>query len=462
MKRSPSLRTRVALVSGVVAALVALTLTITFAALLNATGERQLDETVSSMAVRVAPPLKNIPAERVPGPPAAAPGLPVPAAPGQPAPAPTAGADAPGYATEAPSAATEIPDDAVIARNGDLPPDMAITRVDGLPGVLVSLDPNRDVVASAIHRSQLIGLGIGVAGALTAALLGWALAGYAARPLRRLATATHGIDTLEELPPLSGRGAREAEELSDAITRMLTRLEAAHRATNHALTSARDFAAVCAHELRTPLTALRTDLQVLATKEIPAEQRGAILNEVLFAEQQIENTLTDLERLAVGELTEPDVFEPFDLCETLDRAAQDAQRRHPAVRVELTECEPVTVTGLPGGLMLIVTNAVANAVQHGKADTVRISVNRSDADQLEILIDDDGSGIPESVCPNAFDRFVKGPGSPGSGLGLALVRQQAELHSGTAELTRSPLGGVRLHVRIALQPPDRGSHSLEG
>ncbi|MFD6162239.1 sensor histidine kinase [Nocardia sp. NPDC060256] len=453
MKRSPSLRTRVAVVSGVVAALVALTLTITFAALLNATGERQLDETVSSMAVRVAPPLKNIPAERIPAAPAApAPGEPAPYAPG--APPAAAGTAAPGYATEAPYAATGVPDGQTVPKVSDVPPDAAITRVDGLPGVLVSLDPNRDVVASAIHRSQLIGLGIGVAGALTAALLGWFLAGYAARPLRRLATATHGIDTLEELPPLSGQGAREAEELSDAITRMLARLEAAHRATNHALTSARDFAAVCAHELRTPLTALRTDLQVLATKEIPAEQRGTILTEVLFAEQQIENTLTDLERLAVGELTKPDLFEPFDLCETLDRAAQDAQRRRPNVRITLTECEPVTVTGTPGGLMLIVTNAVANAVQHGHAQTVTITVRPTTTDMVEILIDDDGTGIPDTLCPKAFDRFVKGPGSPGSGLGLALVRQQAELHSGTAELAPSPLGGVRLQVRIATQPSD--------
>ncbi|GAA5073071.1 sensor histidine kinase [Nocardia iowensis] len=451
MKRSPSLRTRVALVSGVVAALVALTLTITFAALLNATGERQLDETVSSMAVRVAPPLKGVPAETVPPPPAPPP--PAAPAPGQApapdrasaptreteAPAPTRPPDAPGYMTD-------IPEESALAPG--MPSDVAVTRVDGLPGVLVALDPNRDVVASAIHRSQLIGLGIGVAGALIAAVLGWFLAGYAARPLRRLAAATHGIDTLEELPPLSGRGAREAEELSDAITRMLARLEAAHRATNHALTSARDFAAVCAHELRTPLTALRTDLQVLATKEIPAEQRGAILTEVLFAEQQIENTLTDLERLAVGELTEPDAFEPFDLCETLDRAVQDAQRRHPDVRIDLAECDPITVTGLPGGLMLIVTNAVANAVEHGHADTVTVTVHPAADHTIEILIDDNGRGVPDTVRPNAFDRFSKGPGSPGSGLGLALVRQQAELHSGTAELDHSPLGGTRLRVRI--------------
>ncbi|WP_280263287.1 sensor histidine kinase [Nocardia abscessus] len=417
MSGSPSLRTRVAVVSGVVAALVALTLTVTFAALLGATGERQLDETVSSMAVRVAPPLK--------------------AGPGQPVP--------PSAATLSPE---QAPADAADARLPGVPGDAAIARVDGLPGVLVALDPDRDVVAAAIHRSQRIGLGIGVAGALLAALLGWYLAGFAARPLRRLANATHSIDTLEQLPPLSGRGAREAEELSDAITRMLARLEAAHRATNRALTSARDFAAVCAHELRTPLTALRTDLQVLATKEIPAQQRGAILAEVLFAERQIENTLTDLERLAVGELTGPDVFEPFELCDTLDRAVHDARRRHPGVRVELAECAPVTVTGLPGGVMLIVTNAVANAVQHGHAETVVVSARSGPQDCMEIVVDDDGRGIPEALRGDAFDRFVKGPGSPGSGLGLALVRQQAELHSGTAELDESPLGGARLRVRL--------------
>ncbi|MFI6773425.1 ATP-binding protein [Nocardia sp. NPDC050412] len=522
---SLSLRARVALVSGVVAALVAVTLGIAYTALLDATGSRQFNETVSTMGVAVVqrfdvPPHAGIPAL----PPLPPPPLPGPAVSGP-----------------------------VLVG-----PDGVRTTVAGAPGLVVRLDPDRALVDSAIRRSQLIGVGIGIAGVLLAAVLGWFLAGYAARPLRRLAAATHGIDTLEQLPPLSGRGAREAEELSDAITRMLARLEAAHGATNRALASARDFAAVCAHELRTPLTAMRTDLEVLATKKLPADQQRAVLADVLLAERQIENTLTDLEQLAVGELTESDAFEPFELCETLDRAVQDARRRHPEVRIDLTECTPTTLTGLPGGLMLIVTNAVANAVQHGHARTITIAarrcnpsttatnptdprvagpgpagvstaaantpnpsvavatptdsssdcpstagttpaeanpadpsmagptptepntagtspaeVNAADPNAyvppansnalhhnvadatlgVEIIIDDDGTGIPETLRRTAFDRFVKGPGSPGSGLGLALVRQQAELHSGTAELGPSPLGGVRLHVRIALPRP---------
>ncbi|WP_327096322.1 ATP-binding protein [Nocardia vinacea] len=514
-KVSLSLRARVALVSGLVAALVAITLGIAYTALLDATGSRQFDETVSTMGVAVV--------QRFDAPPHAA----IPALPPLPPP------PLPGPAVSGPVL---------------IGPDGVRTTVAGAPGLVVRLDPDRALVDSAIRRSQLIGIAIGIAGVLLAALLGWFLAGYAARPLRRLATATHGIDTLEQLPPLSGRGAREAEELSDAISRMLARLEAAHGATNRALASARDFAAVCAHELRTPLTAMRTDLEVLATKELPAEQQRAVLADVLLAERQIENTLTDLEQLAVGELTESDAFEPFELCEILDRAVQDARRRHPEVSIDLTECTPTTLTGLPGGVMLIVTNAVANAVQHGHARTItvaarycdprtadanpadlnvagpspdnpstagmspadakpadatvtdpspthpstagtsRIRANSADpsiagmspvdanpanpktSDQhadvrpaipntfrhnaadatagVEIIIDDDGTGIPEALRANAFDRFIKGPGSPGSGLGLALVRQQAELHSGTAELDQSPLGGVRLRVRI--------------
>ncbi|MFE7798798.1 sensor histidine kinase [Nocardia sp. NPDC057440] len=489
---SLSLQARVALVSGGVAALVAVTLGIAYTALLDTTGSRQFDETVSTMGVAVAQPAEIPPhlgSPPLPWPPPPGfrppPCLPVPGA-GVLCPPPPGAADSvmapPGSAMPG----FPLPAPAIVA------PGDVRTTVEGFPGLVVRLEADRSLVDSAIRRSQLTGLAIGLAGILVAAVLGWFLAGYAARPLRRLATATHGIETLEQLPPLSGRGAREAEALSDAITRMLTRLEAAHGATNRALASARDFAAVCAHELRTPLTAMRTDLEVLTTKDLPAEQQRAVLSDVLLAERQIENTLTDLERLAVGELTESDAFEPFELCEALDRAVQDARRRHPEAQIDLTECAPAMVTGLPGGLMLIVSNAVANAVQHGHAKTITIAARRYHPDDpnpagsttgnpatadpatsdpntadpatndsntsdpatadpntgVEILIDDDGTGIRDDLRQAAFDRFVKGPGSPGSGLGLALVRQQAELHAGTAELGHSPMGGVQLRVRI--------------
>ncbi|MFC6013252.1 HAMP domain-containing sensor histidine kinase [Nocardia lasii] len=416
MRAARSLRFRVALVSAVVAALVAVTLGLSYAALLTVTGTSQVDRTVSGMHVRVATRID------LPDPPAdSTPAVPL-------------------------DRTITIPD------SGG---DSALAQVHGAPGLVVQLDPDRDSAAAAITRSQLIGLGIGVAAVVIAAVLGWVLAGFVARPLRRLANATHEIDTLDQLPPLSGRGAKEAEELSDAINRMLVRLETAHDETRQALSSARDFAAVCAHELRTPLTAMRTDLQVLEAAELPADQRGVVLAEVLAAESQIERTLTDLERLAIGELTDRDAFEEFDLAEVLDRAVQNARRSHPGVAVELVT-ESLALHGLPGGIGLIVTNAVANAVTHGHATEVLVTAHPT-PDGVEITVDDNGTGLPESLARNAFDRFAKRPGSPGSGLGLALVRQQAVLHSGTAELEHSPLGGVRLRVTTTQAPVGTGA-----
>ena len=69
---------------------------------------------------------------------------------------------------------------------------------------------------------------------------------------------------------------------------------------------------------------------------------------------------------------------------------------------------------------------------------------------VEIAIDDDGVGVPEEERDGLFERFVRGSTAShsGSGLGLALVAQQAELHGGTASLEDSPLGGARLLLRL--------------
>ncbi|NMM92758.1 two-component sensor histidine kinase, partial [Rhodococcus sp. SRB_17] len=134
--------------------------------------------------------------------------------------------------------------------------------------------------------------------------LGWLLAGRAVRPLQRLAAATRTVGDDPSHVLANVRGAREAEELSDAITHMLGRMQQARNRTQEALRAARDFAAVSAHELRTPLTSMRTDLEVLATMPLSDEQRAEIVRDVLATQREVETTLTDLERLAVGELSD--------------------------------------------------------------------------------------------------------------------------------------------------------------
>lgn len=285
-----------------------------------------------------------------------------------------------------------------------------------------------------------------------AAVLGWVLAAFAVRPLKRLAQQTRQIDAGDEAPDVEVHGATEAVEIADAMKGMLQRIWSEQDRTKAALASARDFSAVSAHELRTPLTAMRTNLEVLATLQLPDEQRKEVVHDVIRTQSRIEATLAALERLAQGELSTSDDHVPVDITELMDRAAHDAMRVYPDLDVSLVPAPTVIIVGLPTGLRLVLDNAIANAVKHGGAERIQLSAVSSRAG-VEISIDDDGVGIPEDERATVFDRFSRGSTAShsGSGLGLALVAQQAELHGGTATLEDSPLGGTRLVLR--LPPP---------
>ena len=297
-----------------------------------------------------------------------------------------------------------------------------------------------------LHRRVILICGVAIG---SAAVLGWILAAFAVRPLKRLAQQTRSIDAGDEHPDVDVHGATEAVEIADAVKGMLQRIWKEQDRTKAALASARDFSAVSAHELRTPLTAMRTNLEVLSTLDLPEEQRKEVVNDVIRTQSRIEATLGALERLAQGELSTSDDHVPVDITELLDRAAQDAMRVYPDLEVSLTPAPTVIIVGLPAGLRLAVDNAIANAVKHGGATRVQLSAVSSRAG-VEIAIDDDGVGIPQEERHVVFDRFSRGSTAShsGSGLGLALVAQQAELHGGTASLEASPLGGARLLLRL--------------
>jgi two-component system sensor histidine kinase PrrB len=343
----------------------------------------------------------------------------------------------------------------------ELPPGYADTHVDGVryrvrtveiqvPDVMtVAVGDTYDATiadTNNLHRRVLIICSLAI-GAATFA--GWLLAAFAVRPLKQLAQQTRAIDVGGEAPDVEVRGATEAVEIADAVNGLVQRIWDEQDRTKAALTSARDFAAVSSHELRTPLTAMRTNLEVLATLELPDDQRKEVLHDVIRTQTRIEATLSALERLAQGELSTSDDHVPVDITELLDRAAHDAMRVFGDLDVSLVPAPTVIIVGLPAGLRLAVDNAIANAVKHGRATRVQLSAVSSRAG-VEIAIDDDGVGVPEEERTLVFDRFSRGSTAShsGSGLGLALVAQQAELHGGTASLEHSPLGGARLLLRL--------------
>jgi signal transduction histidine kinase len=286
--------------------------------------------------------------------------------------------------------------------------------------------------------------------------MGWLLSGPAIRPLRRLTEHTRRLGKgTEEMPEV--HGVREAEELSEAMTGMLSRIAAAQQATQNSLQAAQDFAANAAHELRTPLTAMRADLDTLRIHDLPAEERAEVVLDLSRAQRRVEAIITALGQLASGELAQVEDREVIDVTDLLDRVARENMRPGGPVEVVVEADDYLgTIWGWPGGLRLAVDNMVRNAVAHGPATRILLSGRRIDH-SITITVDDNGRGLPADEHNNVLGRFARGSTAAqgGSGLGLALVAQQAALHGGSIVLSDSPLGGLRatLTVSAADEPP---------
>jgi signal transduction histidine kinase len=329
--------------------------------------------------------------------------------------------------------------------------------VEQAGGILVSIGIRADSIV--LSRSGIpFYMSVGALSVLVAGGLGWLLAGPAIRPLRRLTEQTRrlqrGTDRMEPV-----QGAREAEDLSIAMVQMLHRLSAAQSATTNSLQAAQDFAANAAHELRTPLTAMRADLDTLRIHDLPAEERAEVVQDLARAQRRVEATITALGQLASGQLARAEDREPIDIAELLDRVVRENVRTDPGVQITIDADRTSTVWGWPAGLRLAVDNLVRNAITHGKATRIVLTAQQDEL-WLTLTVDDNGCGLPAEEHRAVLGRFARGstaaPG--GSGLGLALVAQQAALHGGSIQLSDGPLGGLRatLVISARVEPVNGG------
>ncbi|MCV7061984.1 sensor histidine kinase [Mycolicibacterium vaccae] len=321
--------------------------------------------------------------------------------------------------------------------------------VDQEGGVLMSIGIRADSILLSRARIPLY-IGVGVATVLLAGVLGWLLAGPAIRPLRKLTEHTKRLDHgTAQIPAV--RGVREAEDLSEAMSAMLDRLAAAQRDTTNSLQAAQDFAANAAHELRTPLTAMRADLDTLRIHNLPEDERDEVVADLSRAQRRVEGIITALGQLASGQLAQASDREVIDVTDLLDRVGRENMRVGRDVEIEIDAADDLgTVIGWPGGLRLAVDNLVRNAVNHGQATRIVLAAHR-DGDVVTIVVDDNGRGLPAGEHQAVLGRFARGSNAApgGSGLGLALVAQQAALHGGTIALSDSPLGGLRATLTVS-------------
>lgn len=121
------------------------------------------------------------------------------------------------------------------------------------------------------------------------------------------------------------------------------------------------------------------------------------------------------------------------------------------VRIDVSAVSAARVQGDTSSLVRLLRNLGENAARHARS-VVALSL-RYQAGEVELAIDDDGSGIPEEDRGRVFDRFVRldearARDGGGSGLGLAIVAELAAAHGGSVGVRDSRLGGARIEVRF--------------
>jgi signal transduction histidine kinase len=225
---------------------------------------------------------------------------------------------------------------------------------------------------------------------------------------------------------------------------MLDRLGRSAADRERALAATRRFAADAGHELRTPLTSVQATLSALARHpDIDAERRTAMAADAMAEQRRLVDLLDGLQALARGDAA-PGEEVDVDLAEIVAGAAA----AHPAAAIDTDVPDgPVVVRGWEAGLRVLAGNLVANAVRHGRPGG-RVRVALEGGAEPRLIVDDEGAGIPDADRARIFEPFTRLDGGqrPGSGLGLALVAQQARHHGATVVVERSPLGGARFVV----------------
>lgn len=213
------------------------------------------------------------------------------------------------------------------------------------------------------------------------------------------------------------------------------------------------------HELRTPLARLSFEVDVLDRSGLPREH-SRVLRDMRADISELESMVAELlvyarlERPADDAVKQETVDTRDWLGEALAQVAHQADARN--VRCVVVEGHPPHVSLNPRYMSRALLNLVQNAVRYARG-RIEIALAHCPQGGFELIVDDDGPGIPAEDRDRVFEPFTRldesrDRGTGGAGLGLAIVQRVAASHRGTIQVFDSPLGGARFVLRWAVPP----------
>ena len=268
------------------------------------------------------------------------------------------------------------------------------------------------------------------------AIMSAIVARFALRPISRLSKAIEQVRE-GEVGSVTGTYPREIAPLAEEVNELL-------RSNTQIIERARSQVGNLAHGLKTPIAVLRNEA---------GTHKGPLADVVLSESEKMSSIVaTYLERARLAARTAV-VGKKTDAAVTLLRLTRVMRKIHPEVTVDFYDPDPNLpwFRGDESDLEEMAGNLLDNACKWSKGKVeVRLVSERGDTGtMLVVSIEDNGAGLSEEDAHKVLRRGVRlDEKTPGSGLGLDIVKELVDVYGGSLELKRADIGGLRAQLRL--------------
>ena len=245
---------------------------------------------------------------------------------------------------------------------------------------------------------------------------------------------------------------REIAELGVALNRMASQLDRLENLR-------KDFVANVSHELKTPIATIKGYVETLldGAQHDPADLER-FLNIVLKQNNRLADIVDDLltlSRLESAPVNQLLVLNHADACQLLHTSAENCQSRADAKNIEIRiNCKQSINIQVDHSLMTqALVNLIDNAIKYSNEDkTITLMVDENDQ-WVQLVVSDEGPGIPAEHIPRLFERFYRVDKSRsrrigGTGLGLAIVKHIVHIHGGQVEVRNNSTVGCSFSINL--------------
>jgi len=308
---------------------------------------------------------------------------------------------------------------------------------------------------SAILNTTLIAA---AAIALIGGAATWWTVTRALRPVEEMVTTAQDIaggdftSRVEDVDPHTELG-----QLGGALNDMLARIESAFETERDSQTRLQQFVADASHELRTPITAIAGYMELYQKGALSGHELDRVVARIRREATRMQRLVEDMLLLARLDQEPAGVAREFDLMGVIGDAVNDHRAIDSGRSVRVSGPDEIMMRAEENRISQVISNLLANVRVHTPDTTsVEIAVTAA-ADDVSIVIGDNGPGLDPDHIPHLFDRFYRvdrsrARATGGSGLGLAIVSAIVESYGGSVAASNGPDGGARFEVRLPLAP----------